>query len=125
MHDSVESLLIEGKVVKLCARVKDVDRQYEKNNNCEVDNGVYNKFAEDSESKGGDGSQLNPLASNEGSFEDDHHEEDEERMKPLSAIELKKREETSKAVQEMLLNSLMPKLPMIGIVDYELCLTTH
>ena len=26
------------------ARVRDADRQYEQNNNCELDNGVYNKF---------------------------------------------------------------------------------
>lgn len=31
-------------VLKFQARVRDVDRQYELNNNCEVDNGVYNKF---------------------------------------------------------------------------------
>lgn len=30
------------KVIKFIAKVKDLDREYEKNNNCELDNGVYN-----------------------------------------------------------------------------------
>eukprot|EP01022_Parablepharisma_sp_SALTPOND_P008062 TRINITY_DN135136_c0_g1_i1.p1 TRINITY_DN135136_c0_g1~~TRINITY_DN135136_c0_g1_i1.p1 ORF type:complete len:1066 (-),score=121.39 TRINITY_DN135136_c0_g1_i1:164-3244(-) len=33
------------KVIKFAAKVKEIDRQYEKNNNGEVDNGVYNKCA--------------------------------------------------------------------------------
>lgn len=36
-------------IIKFCAKVRDIDRQYEKNNNGEVDNGVYNKFMYDSE----------------------------------------------------------------------------
>jgi len=30
--------------IKFSANVKDLDRQYEKNNNCDIDNGVYTKF---------------------------------------------------------------------------------
>jgi hypothetical protein len=37
-------MLIDRKVIKFAARVKDLDRQYEMNNNGELDNGVYNKF---------------------------------------------------------------------------------
>lgn len=37
-------MLVDRKCIKFAARVKDIDRQYEINNNCEVDNGVYNKF---------------------------------------------------------------------------------
>ena len=48
------------RILKLAAKVRDVDRQYEKNNNCEVDNGIYNKFAYDD-----DTSQLNPLGTSE------------------------------------------------------------
>ncbi len=33
------------RMIKFAARVKEVDRQYEKNNNGDVDNGVYNKCA--------------------------------------------------------------------------------
>jgi len=117
MHDSVKELLVEKKSIKLCSKVRDIDRQYEKNFNCEVDNGVYNKFAYDTESKDLDSSQLNPLASNEGSFENDKKEDSEdEKIKNLSPAEIKKREETSKAVQEMLLNSLVPKPITISIL---------
>jgi hypothetical protein len=70
MHDSVKELVAEKRVVRLSAKVRDVDRQYEKNNNCELDNGVYNKFAYDTNSKDSQESQLNPLASNENSLDD-------------------------------------------------------
>jgi hypothetical protein len=32
--------------------VKDINRQYEMNNNCELDNGVYNKFVKASQDNG-------------------------------------------------------------------------
>lgn len=45
MHESMNRNMYEkNDVMKFQARVRDVDRQYELNNNCEVDNGVYNKF---------------------------------------------------------------------------------
>jgi len=31
-------------LIKFAARCRDQDRQYEINNNCELDNGVYHKF---------------------------------------------------------------------------------
>lgn len=34
----------KGEMIRFGAKVKDIDRQYEKNNNGDVDNGVYNKF---------------------------------------------------------------------------------
>jgi len=36
------------------ARVRDIDRQYEINNNGELDNGVYNKFVNNSFKNEGD-----------------------------------------------------------------------
>jgi len=30
--------------IKFGAKVREIDRQYERNNNCELDNGVYNKI---------------------------------------------------------------------------------
>jgi hypothetical protein len=47
-----ENMLLDKKVIKFAARVKDIDRQYEMNNNCELDNGVYNKFVKQSTQKG-------------------------------------------------------------------------
>jgi hypothetical protein len=45
-------MLLDKKVIRFAARVKDIDRQYEMNNNCELDNGVYNKFVKQSTQKG-------------------------------------------------------------------------
>ena len=36
-------------MIKFAARCRDQDRQYEINNNCELDNGVYHKFVYSSE----------------------------------------------------------------------------
>lgn len=47
LRDSVKELIINHRIVKFHQRVKEIDRQYEKNNNCELDNGVYNKAVED------------------------------------------------------------------------------
>lgn len=44
----IESLRAEGRVIKFNAKCRDFDRQYERNNNCDLDNGVYNKFMESS-----------------------------------------------------------------------------
>jgi serine/threonine protein kinase len=46
-----EAIVLPKKAIKFNPLVKDLDRQYEKNNNCELDNGVYNKMICDSESK--------------------------------------------------------------------------
>lgn len=37
--------------IKFAARIRDIDKQYEVNNNAELDNGVYHKFAEEEEEK--------------------------------------------------------------------------
>jgi len=44
-------IIEKGRAIKFSAKCRDVDRQYEKNNNGEVDNGVYNKFVETNNSK--------------------------------------------------------------------------
>ena len=46
--DIDRNMLLDKKVIKFNARVKDIDRQYEMNNNGELDNGVYNKFVRQS-----------------------------------------------------------------------------
>lgn len=46
MNDSVQELMIEkNMVIKFGMRVKEIDKNYEMNNNCDLDNGVFNKFA--------------------------------------------------------------------------------
>lgn len=50
VHDSVKEIMfMKGEVLKLNAKVRDIDRQYEFNNNCELDNGVYNRFVNEDE----------------------------------------------------------------------------
>ena len=39
-----QDMLVDKKHIKFAPRVKDINRQFEMNNNGEVDNGVYNKF---------------------------------------------------------------------------------
>ena len=41
----IKEIMRDKKTIKLSSNVRDIDKQYEKNNNCEVDNGVYNKNA--------------------------------------------------------------------------------
>jgi len=45
------NMLVDKKCIRFAARVKDIDRQFEINNNCELDNGVYNKFVRQSSEK--------------------------------------------------------------------------
>jgi hypothetical protein len=45
--------MIDKRVIKFAAKVKEVDRQYEANNNAELDNGVYHQDEEEEEKKGG------------------------------------------------------------------------
>ena len=39
--------MVDKKVFKFAAKVKEVDRQYEANNNAELDNGVYHQEEEE------------------------------------------------------------------------------
>lgn len=44
--ESVKELIVEKQMVlKFGVRVKEIDKNYELNNNCNLDNGVFNKFA--------------------------------------------------------------------------------
>jgi hypothetical protein len=45
ISDSVRDLIVEkADVIHFGIRVKEIDKEYEHNNNCELDNGVFNKF---------------------------------------------------------------------------------
>ena len=43
-------MILDKGVIKYGNKVKDINRQYELNNNCDLDNGVYNKFLNKSSS---------------------------------------------------------------------------
>lgn len=46
LDTDVRELLIDKQsVIKFGIRVKEIDKNYELNNNCDLDNGVFNKFA--------------------------------------------------------------------------------
>jgi serine/threonine protein kinase len=47
-QEEIKEMLRERRAVKFNAKCRDFNRQYEMNNNCELDNGVYNKFMESS-----------------------------------------------------------------------------
>lgn len=40
----------KSKIIRFGVKVKDIDRQYEANNNCELDNGVFNEFIQKTDS---------------------------------------------------------------------------
>jgi len=40
---SIKKLLVDKKCIKFSAKVKELDRQYELNNNADLDNGVYHQ----------------------------------------------------------------------------------
>ncbi len=40
--------------IKFSSKVREVDRQYERNNNCDLDNGVYNKIDDEDDPQGGE-----------------------------------------------------------------------
>ena len=109
-HESIKELIVNKRTIKLSSKVKDIDRQYEFNNNIDVDNGVYNNVSEGTHNSEAM-LDLNPFNNSE--------ESDEEDYKEKAEPEVKIQEEIRKTVQEMLLNSLKPKSL---IIDNELLL---
>lgn len=49
LTESMRALLQSKSCLKFAPRVRDVDKQYEINNNADLDNGVYHKFDEEEE----------------------------------------------------------------------------
>ena len=47
LSDSVKEMMESRRIIKYGPRVRDIDKQYEINNNADLDNGVYHKFDED------------------------------------------------------------------------------
>lgn len=86
MHDSVrENLITKKSVIKFEVKVRELDRQYEMNNNGELDNGVYNKFVNNSIRNDDDGDKANEeLISNPSTFFDQHSNDDY--LKQLNAV---------------------------------------
>lgn len=51
LRDSIQDMMIDKRVIKFALKAKEVDRQYEANNNAELDNGVYHQDDEDVEAE--------------------------------------------------------------------------
>jgi len=49
ISDSIKELIESRKIIHFGARVRDVDKQYEINNNADLDNGVYHNFEDSQE----------------------------------------------------------------------------
>lgn len=58
-----------GRVIKFAARVRDINKQYEINNNAELDNGVYHKFAEEEDNKEAEKGKNKDLESSDDSLQ--------------------------------------------------------
>jgi hypothetical protein len=70
--------MVEKKaLIKFAARCRDQDRQYEINNNCELDNGVYHKFVYSSHEGGEKPEQALPNSENQPNKKDDHQGRDD------------------------------------------------
>ena len=46
---------MERRIIKFGPRVRDIDKQYEINNNADLDNGVYHNFEEEDQAPDDDG----------------------------------------------------------------------
>lgn len=61
MHNSQKQHFFDKHLImKLSKQVKEVDELYEKNNNCDLDNGVYNEFLESKSEKGPGSNKKGP-----------------------------------------------------------------
>lgn len=75
--------MVDKKQIKFAAKVKEVDRQYEANNNAELDNGVYHQDSDEEEKKLEE-EKKGKKNSLEGSFDQDNAYEDGEGKKKQS-----------------------------------------
>lgn len=66
LHDEIKEMLLPRAQIKFSAKVKEIDRQYELNNNAELDNGVYHQEEDESNAGGTEnaGSRVGTLHDN-------------------------------------------------------------
>ena len=65
LSDSIRELIMPKNIIKFGARVRDIDRQYEINNNADLDNGVFHKLDENENNDQVINDNLNPSINNE------------------------------------------------------------
>lgn len=78
LHDSVkDNMEDKHELMKFEVKARELDRQYEMNNNGELDNGVYNKFVNNSIRNDDDGDKANEeLISHPSTFEEKNTNDD-------------------------------------------------
>jgi hypothetical protein len=78
MHESVEDNMLDKQdMFKFEVKCRELDRQYEMNNNGELDNGVYNKFVNNSIRNDDDGEKANEeLISHPSTYNENTSKED-------------------------------------------------
>ena len=65
ISDSVKELIVSRRVIHFGPRVRDIDKQYEINNNADLDNGVFHNFEnEDEKEEEEEGKETNQSALN-------------------------------------------------------------
>jgi hypothetical protein len=79
--DEVRRLIVPKRVLRFAPKVKDLDRQYEHNNNADLDNGVYNNIDDPANNREGEDedeedSLLGSFKQTELSSDDEHAEEE-------------------------------------------------
>ena len=118
----IESLPLNKNIIKLSPKVKDIDRQYEKDNNCDLDNGVYNKLL--GISSDNTIQEINPFSSNEEQKDDINEilEEDKEKGRLSPTTFHKYVNPETEAAQVYLLNSMIKQRLIIGKSIFFICL---
>ena len=55
LSESIKELIVDRRIIKFGPKVRDIDKQYEINNNADLDNGVYHNFEEEDQAEDDDG----------------------------------------------------------------------
>jgi hypothetical protein len=96
--DEVRKLIVPKRILKFAPKVKDLDRQYEHNNNADLDNGVYNNIGnEDDPANNREEDEEDEDDSLKGSFKATELSSDDERAEEEAAqrrIRQKEKEES-------------------------------
>jgi serine/threonine protein kinase len=102
------------KIFKLKGKVKDMDCQYEKNNNCELDNGVYNKFVGNKSNNSSKSSLNNSFEENAG------HCQSKESSQVLSSIIRGEEDDPSRTSMAVKITNSIGSFPTAPTLEYSI-----
>lgn len=92
LSESIKALIVDRRIIKFGPKVRDIDKQYEINNNADLDNGVYHNFEEEDQAPDDDG--LDGKNNMKVPTEADEVLEEQEILHKLKKQEKKKQENT-------------------------------